>query len=210
MKAKSKKKKKSKDKPPPSPIPPELKKLVPDHPDISLLDVLLNSEDTMALMVGNKTSMRELIKRAKDGDDKSFFDLIKIHTSVHPFDSKTDSKLIIPSLFADRDFYEQKWVQNKLKKGMEDEQFRKEFWKSVFLRQNNALFKATASELKRYISIRKDEWARLKMVVTDIKAELQAMQLLSDELRAEGTFQKFLERCGVKRSPGRPKKKNTT
>ena len=61
MKAKSKKKKKSKDKPPPSPIPPELKKLVPDHPDISFLDVLLNSEDTMALMVGNKTSMQELI-----------------------------------------------------------------------------------------------------------------------------------------------------
>ena len=118
MKAKPKKKK-SKDKPPPpSPIPPELKKLVPDHPDISLLDVLLNSEDTMALMVGNKTSMRELIKRAKDGDDKSFFDLIKIHTSVHPFDSKADSKLIIPSISADRDFYEQKWVQNKLKKAI--------------------------------------------------------------------------------------------
>ena len=36
MKAKSKKRKKSKDQPPPSsPIPPELKKLVPDHPDIS-------------------------------------------------------------------------------------------------------------------------------------------------------------------------------
>ena len=45
---KAKPKKKSKDKPPPSsPIPPELKKLVPDHPDVSLLDVLRNAEDTM-------------------------------------------------------------------------------------------------------------------------------------------------------------------
>ena len=41
MKAKPKKKK-SKDKPPPSsPIPPELKKLVPDHPDISFRDLLV-------------------------------------------------------------------------------------------------------------------------------------------------------------------------
>ena len=111
MKAKSKKKKKSKDKPPPSPIPPEWLDLVPNHLNISLSDVLNNAEDTMALMVGNKTSMQELIKPAKDGDDKSFFDLIKIHTSVHPFDSKADSKLIIPSISADRDFYEQKWVQ---------------------------------------------------------------------------------------------------
>ena len=51
---KAKPKKKSKDKPPPSsPIPPEFKKLVPNHPDVSLLDVLRNAEDTMALQVGN-------------------------------------------------------------------------------------------------------------------------------------------------------------
>ncbi len=49
---KAKPKKKSKDKPPPSsPIPPELKKLVPDHPDISFRDVISNAEDTMALQV---------------------------------------------------------------------------------------------------------------------------------------------------------------
>ena len=108
MKAKPKKKK-SKDKPPPpSPIPPELKKLVPDHPDISFFDVISNAEDTMALQVGNKPSMEDLVKSAKSGDDKSFFELVKIHTFIHPFDSKEDSKLIIPSVSANRDFYEQK------------------------------------------------------------------------------------------------------
>ena len=82
---KAKPKKKSKDKPPPSsPIPPELKKLVPDHPDVSLLDVLRNAEDTMALQVGNKPSMKELVASAKSGDDKSFLALVKIHTPARP------------------------------------------------------------------------------------------------------------------------------
>jgi len=212
MKAKPKKRKKSKDKLPPSPVLPEWEELVPDHPDISLLDVLRNAEDTMALQVGNKPSMEELVASAKSGDDKSFLDLIKIHTSAHPFDGKEDTKLIIPSISADRDFYEQPWVQERLREKMEEEQFRKYFWKAIFSRQNNTLFKSTASELKRYISIRKSEWARLGMTVTDIEKELQSKKLLSRELRAKGTLEKFLERCGVKRpkARGRPKKKNTT
>jgi hypothetical protein len=177
-----------------------------------LLDVLRNAEDTMALQVGNKPSMEELVASAKSGDDKSFLDLIKIHTSAHPFDGKEDTKLIIPSISADRDFYEQPWVQERLREKMEEEQFRKYFWKAIFSRQNNTLFKSTASELKRYISIRKSEWARLGMTVTDIEKELQSKKLLSRELRAKGTLEKFLERCGVKRpkARGRPKKKNTT
>ena len=212
MKAKPKKKKKSNDKPPASPIPREWEELVLDHPDVSLSDVLNSAEDTMALQVGNKPSMEKLINNAKKGDVKSFFDLIKIHTSAHPFDSEEDSTLIIPSISADRDFYEQEWVQKILATGMEDEAFRKYFWKAVFSRQNNTLFKSTASELKRYISIRKSEWARLGMTVADIKKELQSKKLLSMELRAKGTLEKFLERCGVKRpkARGQPKKKNTT
>ena len=212
MKAKPKKKK-AKDKPPPSsPIPPEWNKLVPDHPGISFFDALLNTEDTMALQVSNKPSMEELVKSAKGGDDKSFFDLVKMHTFIHPFESKEGSKLIMPTISADRVFYQQKWVQKKLKNGMENEQFEKYFYKAVFSRQNNTLFKATASELKRYISIRKNEWARLGMTVVDIKKELQSKKFLSGELRAKGTLEKFLERCGVKRpkARGRPKKKNTT
>ena len=160
MKAKSKKGKKSKDKPPPSsPIPPEWKKLVPDHPDASLLDVLRNAEDTMALQVGNKPSMEELVRSAKNGDDKSFFDLVKMHTFIHPFDSKEDSKLIIPSVSANRDFYKQKWVQKKLKKGMENKQFEKDFYKAVSSRQNNTLFKRTTvaqAEFKKHVVNRRD------------------------------------------------------
>ena len=87
MKAKSKKRKKSKDKPPPSsPVPPELKKLVPDHPDISLLDVLRNAENTMALQVGNKSSMKELVASAKSGDDKSFKKVCKRITRFVRYD----------------------------------------------------------------------------------------------------------------------------
>ena len=82
---KAKPKKKSKDKPPPSsPIPPELKKLVPDHPDISFRDVISNAEDTMALQVGNKPSMEDLVKRAESGDDKALFELVKTETFIHP------------------------------------------------------------------------------------------------------------------------------
>ena len=217
MKAKPKKKKKSKGKisPPPvpsEPIPQEWVDLVPDHPEITLPDILNNAEDTIALQVGNKSSMEELVASAKSGDDKSFLALIKIHTFIHPFESKEGSKLIMPTISADRVFYQQKWVQKKLKNGMENEQFEKYFYKAVFSRQNNTLFKATASELKRYISIRKNEWARLGMTVVDIKKELQSKKFLSGELRAKGTLEKFLERCGVKRpkARGRPKKKNTT
>ena len=217
MKPKPKKKKKSKGKiSPPSvpsdPIPPEWLDLVPDHSNTSLSDVFNTAEDTMALQVGNKPSMEELIRKAKKGNKKSFLDLIKIKTSAHPFDDKEDSTLIIPYIKADRDFYEQEWVQKILVKKMEDEKFRKDFWKAVFSRQNDTLFKATASELKRYISIRKSEWDRLGMTVADIKKELQSKKLLSRELRAKGTLEKFLERCGVKRpkARGRPKKKNTT
>jgi hypothetical protein len=198
--------------PPEERVPDEWKKLVPDHPDISLPDVLNNAEDTMALQVANKPSMEELVKQAKEGDEKSFFDLIKIHTSVHPFDSEEDSILIIPSVSADRGFYEQEWVQKILKKKMQDKRFRELFWKAAFSRQNGTLFKSTANELKRYISIRKNEWTRLGVTTTDIKKELQNKKLLSRELRAKGTLEKFLERCGVKRpkARGRPKKKNTT
>ncbi|SVD20758.1 uncharacterized protein METZ01_LOCUS373612, partial [marine metagenome] len=54
-----------------------MKKLVPDHPDIKFTHVLRNAEDTMALQVGNKPTMKELVESAKSGDDKSFLALVK-------------------------------------------------------------------------------------------------------------------------------------
>ena len=212
MKAKPKKRKKSKDKLPPSPVLPEWEELVPDHPDISLLDVLRNAEDTMALQVGNKPSMEELVASAKSGDDKSFLDLIKIHTSAHPFDGKEDTKLIIPSISADRDFYEQEWVQKILVKEMEDEEFRKDFWNAVFSRQNNTLYNKSASELKRYISIRKTSWEESGMTDEDIEKELIAKNYIKKwQYEDIGSLRKFLNRCGLSRLAGRPRgSKNRT
>ena len=211
MKAKPKKKKKSKDKLPLSPVPPEWEELVPD-PDISLSDVFNNAEDTMALQVSNKPSMEELVKQAKEGDEKSFLDLIKIHTSAHPFDSEEDSTLIIPSVSADRDFYEQEWVQKILAKKMEKEQFRKDFWNAVFSRQNNTLYNRSASELKRYISIRKTSWEESGVTDEDIEKELIAGNYIK-ELQYDDidSFRRFLNRCGLSRLAGRPRgSKNRT
>ena len=211
MKAKPKKKKKSKDKLPLSPVPPEWEELVPD-PDISLSDVFNNAEDTMALQVANKSSMEKLVKHAKEGDEKSFLDLIKIHTSAHPFDSEEDSTLIIPSVSADRDFYEQEWVQKILAKKMEKEQFRKDFWNAVFSRQNNTLYNRSASELKRYISIRKTSWEESGMTDEDIEKELIAGNYIK-ELQYDDidSFRRFLNRCGLSRLAGRPRgSKNRT
>ena len=211
MKAKPKKKKKSKDKLPLSPVPPEWEELVPD-PDISLSDVFNNAEDTMALQVANKSSMEKLVKHAKEGDEKSFLDLIKIHTSAHPFDSEEDSTLIIPSVSADRDFYEQEWVQKILAKKMEKEQFRKDFWNAVFSRQNNTLYNRSASELKRYISIRKTSWEESGVTDEDIEKELIAGNYIK-ELQYDDidSFRRFLNRCGLSRLAGRPRgSKNRT
>ena len=144
-----------------SPLSSELKKLIPNHTDISFRDVLLNAKDTMALQVGNKPTMKKLVASAKSGDDKSFLALVKIHTSVCLVDSKVDYKLIIPSISADRDFYEQPWVQKRLREKMEDGWFEKDFWKAVSSGQNDTLFKRTTvaqAEFKKYVVNRRDEW----------------------------------------------------
>jgi len=217
MKPKPKKKKNLKDGiSPPSvqsePIPPEWLDLVPDHPDITLSDVLNNAEDTMALQVDNKPSMEELINNAKKGDKKSFLNLIKINTFAHPFDDKEGSNLIIPSISADRDFYEQGWVQKILAKEMEDEEFRKDFWKAVFSRQTNTLYNKSASELKRYISIRKTSWEESGMTDEDIEKELIAKNYIKEwQYEDIGSLRKFLNRCGLSRLAGRPRgSKNRT
>lgn len=206
---KAKPKKESKDKPPSSPIPSEWKELVPDHPDISLLDVLRNAEDTMALQVGNKPSMKELVASAKSGDDKSFFELVKIHTLIHPFDSKEDSKLIIPSVSANRDFYEQKWVQKKLKSGMENKQFEKDFYKAVSSRQNNTLFKRTTvaqAEFKKHVVNRRDAWLEENTTLKDIEEELIKYDLIKENTYEDvESLRRILHLYGVKMKPGRPK-----
>ena len=205
MKAKPKKRKKSKDKLPPSPVPPEWEELVPDHPDISLLDVLRNAEDTMALQVGNKPSMEELVASAKSGDDKSFLALLKIHTSAHPFDGKEDTKLIIPSISADRDFYEQPWVQERLREKMEDGWFEKDFWKAVSSRQNDTLFQRTTvaqAEFKKYVVNRRDAWLEENTTLKDIEEELIKSDLIKENTYEDAeSLRKILNRYGFKKNP---------
>ena len=205
MKAKSKKRKKSKEQPPPSsPIPPELKKLAPDHPDISFFDVLRNAEDTMALQVGNKPSMEELVRSAKGGDDKSFLALVKIHTSVCLVD-KVDYKLIIPSISADRDFYEQPWVQKRLREKMEDGWFEKDFWKAVSSGQNDTLFQRTTvahAEFKKYVVNRRDAWLEENTTLKDIEEELIKYDLIKENTYDDvESLRKILNRYGFKRNP---------
>ena len=214
MKAKPKKRKKSKDKLPPSPVPPEWEELVPDHPDISLLDVLRNAEDTMALQVGNKPSMEELVASAKSGDDKSFLALVKIHTPARLFDSKVDSKLIIPSISADRDFYEQPWVQERLREKMEDGWFEKDFWKAVSSRQNDTLFQRTTvaqAEFKKYVVNRRASWneglSQKNITFEDVREELAQQGYIDEgdypELKS---LTRRLNNFGVTGKPGRTKK----
>ena len=212
---KAKPKKKSKDKPPPaSPIPPELKKLVPDHRGIKFTHVLRNAEDTMALQVGNKSSMKELMKSAKGGDDKSFLALVKIHTSACLFDSKIDSKLIIPSISAERDFYEQPWVQKRLREKMEDSWFEKDFWRAVSSRQNDTLFQRTTvaqAELKKYVVNRRDNWneglSRKSITFEDIRSELiQHGYIDEGDYQELKSLTRLLNKFGVTGKPGRTKK----
>ena len=213
MKAKPKKKK-SKDKPPPSsPIPPELKKLVPDHPDIKFTHVLLNAEDTMALQVGNKPTMKKLVASAKSGDDKSFLALVKIHTSVCLVD-KVDYKLIIPSISADRDFYEQPWVQKRLREKMEDGWFEKDFWKAVSSGQNDTLFQRTTvahAEFKKYVVNRRDNWneglSQKSITFEDIRSELiQHGYIDEGDYQELKSLTRLLNNFGVTGKPGRTKK----
>lgn len=215
MKAKPVKKKQSRDKPPPSsPIPPEWEELVPDHPDISLSDVLNNAEDTMALQVGNKPFMEELIRNAKKGDKKSFLDLIKIKTSVRTLDDKEDSNLIIPYISAERDFYEQEWVQKILVKEMEDEEFRKDFWKAVFSRQNRALYKRTTdaqANFKMYVVNRRDHWnkglSQKSITFEEIRSELIKYKIIEEEDYLElKSLTRLLNNFGVTGKSGRTKK----
>jgi hypothetical protein len=201
MKDKPKKKKNPTDKPS-LPIPRDWKKLVLDDPDV---DVLKIEEDTMALQVGNKPSMEELVASAQSGDDKSFLALIKIHTFIHPFDSKEGSKLIIPTISADCNFYGQEWVQKKLKSGMENKQFEKNFYKAVSSRQNATLFKRTTeaqAEFKKYVVSRRDEWLEKNNTLEDIEQELIKYGLIKEKTYADvESLRKILNRYGFKRNP---------
>ena len=219
MKDKPKEKKKPKDKLPPSSedpeaVPSEWLDLVPDHPDISLSDVLNNAEDSSALIIGNKSSMEELINNAKKGDKKSFLVLIKINTRPIHLENTEDPTLIIPSISADRDFYEQEWVQKILDKGMKDKEFRKDFWKAVFSRQNNTFYNRTTgaqADLKEYIVNRREKWntelSQKSITFEQIRSELVKYKIINEEDYTEiKSLTRLLNNYGITGKSGRPKK----
>ena len=168
----------------------------------------------MALLVGKKSSMEELINNAKKGDIKSLLDLIKIHTYPFPLDNKEGSTLIIPSINADRNFYEQKWVQKILVKEMEDEAFRKDFWKAVFSRQNNTFYKRTTdiqADLKEYVVNRREKWntglSQKSITFEQIRSELVKYKIINEEDYTEiKSLTRLLNNFGITGKPGRTKK----
>ncbi len=154
--------------------------------------------------VGNKPSMEDLVKSAESGDDKSFLALVKIHTSVCLVD-KVDYKLIIPSISADRDFYEQPWVQKRLQEKMEDGWFEKDFWKAVSSGQNDTLFQRTTvaqAEFKKYVVNRRDAWLEENATLKDIEEELIKCDLIDENTYEDvASLRKILNRYGFKRNP---------
>jgi hypothetical protein len=214
MSDKSLKRNRTHGKPPPSALSPELKELIPTHPDLSVLDLLINAEDTMAAQVGNTGTIEELTKKAKAGDHKSFFALVKIHTYLHPFDSRENSDLIIPSLSADRVFYGQEWVQKILREGMEDNWFEKDFWKAVFSRQNDTLFQRTTlkqAEFKKHVVNRRNDWnkglSKKDITFEGIRNELVQYNLIEPEDYQElKSLTRLLNDYGVIGISGRMKK----
>ena len=98
-----------------------------------------SAEDCLAALVGNAPSMKELIKHSKgeDKNDKSFMALIKIYTITYMAGLDENSKSILqPALDIDKDFYKQRWVQKKIKDGMnatgnKGRLFRERFWSAA-------------------------------------------------------------------------------
>ena len=124
------------------------------------------------------------------------------------------SKLIIPSISADRDFYEQPWVQERLREKMEDGWFEKDFWKAVSSRQNDTLFQRTTvaqAELKKYVVNRRASWneglSQKNITFEDVREELAQQGYIDEgdypELKS---LTRLLNNFGVTGKPGRTKK----
>ena len=155
-----------------------------------------------------------MLFRSKKGDKKSFLDLIKLNTFLVLLEYKEDSTLIIPSISADRYFYEQEWVQKILVKEMEDEEFSKDFWKAVFSRQNNTFYKRTTdiqADLKEYVVNRREKWntglSQKSITFEQIRSELIKYKIINEEDYTEiKSLTRLLNNYGITGKSGRPKK----
>ena len=191
--------------------------LEPSFPNISLDEEILKSEDALAALIGNVPDMETLIAKAKSGDKKALFALIKIHSNKHLVvadDSKQDT--INPYIFIDDEFITQAWVQELLHKNIKDKFFQKDLWDAVISKLTHKWIQRTKdkqADLKRYIVFCRDAWnndLKLKQITyEDIDAELRKNNLLESGKYGDlQSLRKFLGNYGVGGGrSGRPKKR---
>lgn len=200
---------------------PTLEELLPPGMDSSFyssVEDFLTSSDQIAAITGNAPSMDALVEKAKNGDHGAFISLIKIHTSLFPLAYLKPGAFYIPSLRANKKFYSQDWVQERLRLGFHDdpnESFQKDFWDAIFPRvgftsaHRNA---AQRSELKAHIIINREKWneqlAAKKLDFGKIREELIRIKLIDDDAYEDiDSFRRFLNLYGVKGKRGRSKNK---
>ena len=182
-----------------------------------------SAEDCLAALVGNAPSMKELIKRAKgeEKNDKSFMALIKIYTITYMANWDENSKSILqPALDIDKDFYKQRWVQKKIKDGMnatgnKGRLFRERFWSAAIYKLQSSYqkfgyagkdTKNNKSELKRFAVLRQDKWKKNRLTFEEILKECQSYGVIDKEYYEDtDSFRRFLNNYGVTGKTGRPK-----
>jgi hypothetical protein len=183
------------------------------HPK-RLIPLIKRLKDYASALMGYAPSVKILIDKAKNGDDKSFLALVKIHTIVHlirPGDDYDAPELLIPEVAVDYDFWQLQWVQKYLRQKLEsrDDNFRKDFWDAIFSRQTGKLIKRTSNKealFKKYVMIHKENWIRQRVKYDDIREELETVGLINEDDYADPeTFRKRLNSLGVKKQAGRPK-----
>ena len=132
-----------------------------------------------------------------------------------------NSKSILqPALDIDKDFYKQRWVQKKIKDGMnatgnKGRLFRERFWSAAIykLQPSYQKFgyagkdtKNNKSELKRFAVLRQDKWKKNRLTFEEILKECQSYGVIDKEYYEDtDSFRRFLNNYGVTGKTGRPK-----
>ncbi len=203
-----------------SPFPFQFRKSIYSKNPRKLSSLVKRLRDYASILIGNEPSVEKLIDKARKGDDKSFFALIRIHTVVHLIRSGDDHDaphLLVPEVAVDFEFWKLPWVQKYLRKKLNsrDDEFRNNFWNAVFSRQQGKLIKRTSNRealFKRYVLLHREGWIKQRVTYDNIREELEAVGLVrKDEYEDPETFRKRLNSLGVKKQAGRTKgSKNRT
>jgi len=178
-------------------------------------DDFKTSLDQWAAVTGNASSMDALADKAKDGDKRAFMLLIKFHTFISPTTRLKPDALYIPSLYANKEFYSQDWVQERLRTGFRENpygSFKKAFWDAVFSWVGVTPANRHAA-LKRHIIINKERWNQQltakSLTFNEIQEDLIKLKVIDgDDYEDIDSFRRFLNKYGVKGKQGRGKNRN--